>query len=86
MPEIKIEYPKGMRFAEMTLVRMLAEKRCWNDYIEIYGALHNLRHHAKSMQDEQRHLVTNEAGVSGHHKRRNTESEGEAKILSEGLS
>ena len=54
MPEIKIEYPKAQQFIEMTLVDMLTEKRCWNDINKISDALHNVRKHAKSMQEERR--------------------------------
>jgi len=52
MPEIKVEYPKGKRSAEMVLVQMLRDKRGWLDYMDITQALWNLRFHADSMKKE----------------------------------
>lgn len=54
--EIKAEYPQGQRHIEMTLVKMLSEKRSWNDIREIHTALWNIRSHAKSMKEEQKKL------------------------------
>ncbi len=55
------EYPEGQRVAEMALVKMLRDRRSWDDYTEIVQALLNLRFQAKSMQKEQS-LITAETG------------------------
>ena len=56
MPELKLEYPSGVRSTEMLLVEMLTERRSWADYMKISRALSNLRLHAKSMEREREHL------------------------------
>ena len=53
MRALKKEYPEGQRITEMVLVKMLKEKRCWADYLEITQALYNIRFHAESMKKEQ---------------------------------
>ncbi len=56
MAKIEKEYPEGLRSAEMALVRMLRDKRSWNDYMEITQALWNIRFHADQMRKEQSFL------------------------------
>lgn len=58
MAEITAEYPEGKRNAEMSLVRMLSEKRSWVDYVEITNALDNIRRHAGSMDEERKLLAS----------------------------
>ena len=52
MAEIRREHPEGRRLAEATLVQMLKERRCWNDYMDIIWALHNIRKVADDMKKE----------------------------------
>lgn len=64
MPELKPEYPKRLNFIEMTLVKMLAEKHCWNDTVDIANALYEIRAHAKSMREEMKILSVDKDGAN----------------------
>jgi len=56
MSELKKEYPEGLSGIEMMLVRMMTEKRSWNDYRDISTALWQIQFTARNMQKEQAHL------------------------------
>ena len=58
---IEKENPKGLRYAEMTLVKMLKETRCWADKMEIMNALYKIRWDAESMKKESDALSSHDA-------------------------
>ena len=77
MPIIKKEYPEGLRFNEMTLVKMLLDHRSWSDYRDIAQAIWNVRFHAQQMQKEQQLIQGTGCSVGNSPDRNDTEGGGE---------
>ena len=49
-------YPAGTQMAEMALVRMLKNRLCWADKMDIIDALLSIQRDAQNMSDEHKHL------------------------------
>ena len=47
-----LDYPQGLRNAEMTLVRMLKQQRSWADIMDITDAIWRIQFIAEQMQKE----------------------------------
>ena len=70
MSEVKAEIPTGdslereLRRAETVLVKLLQDKRCWADQMDIVRAIEQLRWHESSMRREQELLSGHKSGLA----------------------